>query len=33
MDPEDIPFWDRDESGINDLINSERFMWWNNEVN
>ena len=33
MNPEDIPFWDRDESGINDLINSEKFMWWKNEVN
>ncbi len=28
MDPEDTPFWDRNEHGINDLINSERFKWW-----
>tara|TARA_B110000305_G_scaffold242157_1_gene320508 strand:- start:1849 stop:2676 length:828 start_codon:yes stop_codon:yes gene_type:complete len=32
MDPEDIPFWERDESGINELINSKRFKWWDNEI-
>ena len=32
MDPEDIPFWERDESGLNELINSKRFKWWKNEI-
>lgn len=31
-DSKDVPSWERDEAGVNELIHSEKFKWWENKL-